>query len=95
MVGTMAHQQDSHSPAYPSNTTVSYKDSFMFGVVAAGIVLISTIFFTAAWSSLKAIGLVGLYTVITFVVVFGVTALLNWISTRKDDRDQKSFPVLK
>ncbi|MFB9777000.1 hypothetical protein [Brevibacterium otitidis] len=91
----MADEQDNHSPAYPSNTTVSYKDSFMFGVVAAGIVLISTIIFTAAWSSLRAMALVGLYTVVTFLVVFSVTALLNWISSRRGDQDQKSFPVLK
>lgn len=77
-----------------SNTRqVPYRDALIMGMIAAAIVLISTIVFTRAWHSLGAMGLCGLYTVVAFVVVSGIAMLMNWI-VRNDHQDDKQYPVL-
>lgn len=94
-MGAMTSPRKPSAPAVPTDTAVTYQHTMIFGFIAAMVVFISTVIFTQAWKSLTALGLSVLYTVITFVVVTAVAALLNWIMRNDTQHENTEFPVLK
>lgn len=81
-------------PAERAPQDVTYQHALMFGVIAGLVVFISTLIFTQAWRSLTALGLCVLYTLITFVVVSGIAALLNWVTRNDTQHEATEFPML-
>ncbi|WAL39458.1 hypothetical protein BRM1_09225 [Brevibacterium sp. BRM-1] len=87
------------SPAQPPHRPrrsrqVPYSDALVLGMIAAAVVLISTIVFTRAWLSLAAMGLCGIYTVAAFVLVAGVSMLLNRLIRNDGGDEEEQYPVL-
>lgn len=80
-------------PAPRRSRQVPYSDALIIGMIAAAVVLLSTIIFTRAWQSMLALGLCVLYSAIAFVVVGGSSMLLNRL-VRDDYQDDKDYPVL-
>jgi uncharacterized membrane protein len=69
------------------------KECAAMGMVAAALVFVMTIIFTAAWDGLKPLALCGLYTVVTFIVVTLVAMGLNWVVKSEEVKDPNG-PVM-
>lgn len=82
------------SKSADGSKAVSYKDTWTFGIIAGLVVFVSTLIFTRAWQSFTAIGLVLLYTVITFLVVTGMAALMNYIVSKDKTYHDPDKPVM-
>lgn len=80
----------------PPDDAVTYRHAVVFGLVAGGIVLITTAIFMRFWQNPEVLLSSVLFTVGTFVAVSGFTGILVWYDRNKKKPDEPpSFPVLK
>ncbi len=94
MVGIMKESLNPAGPAGRPGKDVTNQDALVFGFIAAMVVFVSTLVFTKAWTSLTALGLVVLYTLITFAVVSLSALGMQWLTRNDKQHENRDFPVL-
>ena len=75
-------------------SAVNFRDVLLFGFIASMSVFAITTVVLQTWRSLHNVGVSVLLTLITFVVVSGVAALLHLVTRNDTSQQDAQYPVL-